>query len=153
MIAGFADNGPHELLVGRFTADGGPAESTTIGKIACGPVATLAGTPKADRLMGLTADVIVALGGNDRIDGKGGKDLICAGNGNDVINAGGGRDRVLGGAGRTPSGAAPARTMLGNAARDQLFGGPGRDLCDGGAGRHDTAASSCERLNGCPRDG
>jgi uncharacterized delta-60 repeat protein len=134
VIAGYADGAGHELLVGRFTADGpaGQINKPKSGKCA-GRKATLVGTAKADRLTGTKkADVIVGLKGNDTIRGRGGNDLVCAGAGKDKVNGGAGKDRLLGGAGK-----------------DRVFGGPGRDLCDGGSGK-DVAGASCERLKRTP---
>ena len=135
VIAGYADvAGPHQLLVGRFTADGQPVEPIKAKARRCaGRKATLTGTRKADRIKGTKrADVIVALGGNDKIDAGGGNDLVCAGAGKDRVGGGKGRDRILGGAGR-----------------DRIRGGPGPDLCDGGSGK-DVAGASCERLKRTP---
>jgi uncharacterized delta-60 repeat protein len=134
VIAGYADGAGHELLVGRFTADGPvePISKPKSGKCA-GRKATLVGTAKADRLTGTKkADVIVGLKGKDTIRGRGGNDLICAGAGNDKVNGGAGKDRLLGGAGK-----------------DRLLGGAGPDLCVGGAGK-DSAAGSCEQLKRVP---
>lgn len=91
------------------------------------------------------ADVIVATGGDDQVDGGGGNDRICTGGGDDQIAGGTGSDRVdagpgadsveggngsdwvLGGAGRD--------SLLGNRGNDQLFGGAGdRDFVNGGLG-------------------
>ena len=52
-------------------------------------VATIVGTPGADKLIGTNrADVIVAAAGTTRVSGLGGNDVICAGPGNDVVNGG-----------------------------------------------------------------
>ena len=61
-------------------------------------------------------DVIVGLGGNDKLSGLAGNDMICGGSGKD--------------------------TLLGQKGKDALKGGGGRDLCKGGKGK-DTA-SKCE---------
>jgi len=45
------------------------------------------------------ADVIVGLGGKDKIDGKGGKDVICGGTGNDTLTGGSAVDKFDGGTG------------------------------------------------------
>lgn len=75
-----------------------------------GKAATIVGTSGPDRIRGTRrADVIVTLGGNDRVRGRGGKDRICGGKG---------RDRLAGGAGD-----------------DRINGGPGRDVCSQGKGR------------------
>jgi uncharacterized delta-60 repeat protein len=82
-----------------------------------GKPATIVGTAGRDRLRGTRrADVIVALGGNDRVIGRGGNDVVCGGRGRDLLSGGRGRDR--------------------------LSGGPQRDTCIGGAARD--RASSCE---------
>jgi Tol biopolymer transport system component len=63
--------------------------------------ATIVGTPGRDRLRGTRrADVIVALGGNDRVTAGRGRDLVCGGRGNDRLFGGRGRDRLIGGPGR-----------------------------------------------------
>lgn len=83
-----------------------------------GKRATVIGTNGKNRLKGTKrADVIVALGGNDSIDGRGGNDLICAGGGDDKVAGGDGKDRLYGQSGK-----------------DSLKGGPGNDSLDGGAG-------------------
>ena len=82
-----------------------------------GKQATIVGSAGRDSLRGTRrADVIVALGGNDRIRGLGGNDLVCGGRGRDVLAGGAGRDR--------------------------LAGGPQRDTCIGGAARD--RATACE---------
>jgi Ca2+-binding RTX toxin-like protein len=63
--------------------------------------ATIVGTPGRDRLRGTRrADVIVALGGKDRVKAGRGRDLVCGGRGNDRLFGGRGRDRLIGGPGR-----------------------------------------------------
>lgn len=96
-----------------------------------GLVATIVGTPRANRIHGTPGrDVIAAGGGNDTITGAGGNDVICAGRGNDVVNGGSGNDWIQGGPG--------ADTLRGNAGNDVLrardrevdhaiSGGRGRD--------------------------
>lgn len=86
-----------------------------------GRVATIVGTPSADRLRGTAGpDVIVGLGGNDVIDGRGGADLICGGPGGDRLLGGPGADRLLSG---PPAGT--GGDHFGPA--DSLDGGPGDD--------------------------
>lgn len=65
--------------------------------------ATITGTAGADggKLLAGSSrrDVIAALGGDDRADGRGGVDSICGGPGDDSLRGGRGRDRVHGGVG------------------------------------------------------
>ena len=86
-----------------------------------GLTATIIGTVRSDprqRLLGTRRrDVIAALGGNDRADGRGGADSICGSGGADSLRGGRGDDRVHGGLGR-----------------DRLFGGKGNDTLYGGRG-------------------
>ncbi len=162
---------PHPLVSGLPApppiAPGAPANRPRC----LGLVATIVGTPGADRIVGTAGrDVIVGLGGNDAISGRGGADVICGGDGrdtlgggvgNDVVGGDGGNDRLLGGPGRdrmfggagndqlgggpgddTLFGGPGRDRLLGGDGADQLLGGLGRDLCDGGAGRD--RASRCE---------
>ena len=90
-----------------------------------GRAATIIGTPGRDRLRGTRrADVIVALGGDDRVVARGGNDVVCGGAGNDTLSGGPGRDQLRGQRGR-----------------DRLTGGTGRDTCIGDTGR--------DRARGC----
>jgi hypothetical protein len=75
-------------------------------------------------------DVILSLGGKDRILAGPGKDYICSGGGNDTVLAGGGRDKVNGQDGND--------TLRGGGNPDLLKGGPGNDnLVGGGTLRDD----------------
>jgi uncharacterized repeat protein (TIGR01451 family) len=122
---------------GENTATDGASDSTAISPLVAGPggtvpppspkvrcrrkLATIVGSPRADRLRGTKRrDVIAGLGGNDSIKGLGANDVICGGRGRDRLLGGPGRDTLLGGPGRD--------TLLGGAGRDRLLGGPGRDL-------------------------
>lgn len=97
-----------------------------------GRFSTISGTSAGDVLRGTRRpDVIVALGGDDDIDGRGGADRVCAGGGDDTVRGGNGGDRLFGGKGR-----------------DSLDGGKGADRCVGQVGR-DTAAR-CETEVGIP---
>jgi len=100
----------------------------------------ISGTPRAD--------VIVALGGNDRIRGGGGDDIICGGSGRDSLSGGAGDDVLRGGAGRDRlSGNVGADVLLGGAGADVLRGGAGVDRLLGGSGRDHCSAGtvrSCE---------
>ena len=89
------------------------------------------------------ADVIVALGGNDTIDGRGGNDIICAGNGNDKVAGGDGKDRIFGESGKDRIERRPGN--------DSLDGGPGNDRLSGQSGK-DTlrGRSGRDRLSGGP---
>jgi uncharacterized delta-60 repeat protein len=111
--------------------DGGPAQGGSgspppVARCA-GRAATIVGTAGPDRLRGTPrADVIVALGGNDRVAAGRGRDIVCGGRGNDRLAGGPGADRLLGERGR-----------------DLLVGGTKRDTCVGGPARD--RAAQCER--------
>jgi poly-gamma-glutamate synthesis protein (capsule biosynthesis protein) len=92
-----------------------------------GHIATIIGSPEADRLVGTDGDdVIVGRGGSDSIRGLGGDDLVCGGDGNDLLNGGDGADRLLGGEGTD--------LLVGGSGDDMLRGGDGDDRLAGGAG-------------------
>jgi Tol biopolymer transport system component len=113
-----------------------------------GRIATVIGTPGKDSLEGTKSkDVIVALGGDDRIKTFTRADVICAGPGDDLIDAGdngegGGSDLVLAGPGNDKVilgpelgralGEGGADVLLGSKGGDSLSGGPGNDLLRGG---------------------
>ena len=99
-----------------------PPSSAQVGTPKCmGKVATKTGTQGANTIRGTQGrDVIVALGGNDLIEGKGGRDIICAGAGDDEIHGEGGADRISGGGGND--------FLFGQSKRDILQGGPGIDF-------------------------
>jgi Tol biopolymer transport system component len=113
-----------------------------------GRIATIVGTPRRDDIEGTKRkDVIVALGGDDRIRSYTKADVICAGAGRDRIDAGdngegGGSDLVLAGPGadRVVLGPELGRAfgeggndlLLGSKGGDALYGGPGDDVLRGG---------------------
>ncbi|HEU4706962.1 MAG TPA: hypothetical protein VFS64_07235 [Solirubrobacterales bacterium] len=113
-----------------------------------GRAATLVGTNGADVLKGTKRkDVVVALGGNDRIKTFDDGDIVCAGPGADVVDAGengetGGSDLVLGGPGNdkiklgrelgTAKGEAGNDVLIGSKGGDALYGGSGNDVLYGG---------------------
>jgi Tol biopolymer transport system component len=113
-----------------------------------GRTATLVGTNGADVLKGTKRkDVVLALGGNDRIKTFSDGDIVCAGPGADVVDAGengesGGFDLVLGGPGDdkitlgrelgTARGEAGNDVLIGSKGGDNLIGGPGNDVLYGG---------------------
>jgi hypothetical protein len=110
----FARGGTYTVGVTQPDAVGNSSSTTrllTLRVARCfGKAATRVGTSGPDRIRGTRrADVIVTLGGADRVRGRGGNDRICGGKG---------RDRLAGGAGN-----------------DLLNGGPGRDICSQGGGR------------------
>jgi Ca2+-binding RTX toxin-like protein len=87
-----------------------------------GHVATIVGTPGADRIHGTPrSDVIVALGGDDGIMARSGSrgDIICAGHGNDTIYASDGDDSLFGGYGND--------LIAPGLGHDAITGGPGED--------------------------
>ena len=84
-----------------------------------GKTATIVGDDGPNKLSGTrAADVIAALGGNDKVSGLAGKDTICGGSGKDTLKGGKGNDKLFGQAGK-----------------DTLKGGPGKDKLKGGAGK------------------
>ncbi len=112
-----------------------PADAQTV--FTCnGLVATIVGTPGADRLIGTPGpDVIVGRGGPDVIRGRGGADVICAGGGADDVAGGGGADFIsLGRGNDTASGGPGADHIRGGAGSDTLSGGKGVDTIVGQRG-------------------
>ncbi len=106
-----------------------------------GRVATIVGTPGRDVLRGTKhKDVVVALGGDDKIKTFTEGDVICAGPGNDEINAGdtgenGPGDQVYGGPGNDTIKLGPElSTARGEGGNDLLIGSKGGDELIGGAG-------------------
>jgi Tol biopolymer transport system component len=113
-----------------------------------GRIATILGTPGRDNIKGTKSkDVIVALGGDDRIRSYTKADVICAGPGRDDIDAGdngegGGSDLVMAGPGndRVLLGPELGRAfgeggndlLLGSKGGDALYGGQGNDVLRGG---------------------
>jgi Tol biopolymer transport system component len=113
-----------------------------------GRIATILGTPGRDNIKGTKSkDVIIALGGDDRIRSYTKADVICAGPGRDQIDAGdngegGGSDLVMAGPGadRVVLGRELGRAfgeggndlLLGSKGGDALYGGPGNDVLRGG---------------------
>jgi len=87
------------------------------------------GTDGPDRLSGSSlADVILALGGDDTVNGRNGADTIEGGDGRDRLLGAGGNDLLAGGGDSDAlTGAAGNDTLAGGAARDRLIGGPGAD--------------------------
>jgi len=117
-----------------------------------GRTATLIGTPDPDRLEGTSRkDVVIAMGGDDRVRTYSNGDTICGGPGRDVIEAGnngegGGFDLVAGG----PSddtivlgpelgkafGGGGNDLLVGSKGGDELYGGKGNDILRGGPNPH-----------------
>jgi Ca2+-binding RTX toxin-like protein len=148
---------------------GGPDLGKSLRSGRCrGLKATILGTARSDRRKGLVGtsrrDVIAALGGNDRAEGRGRADSICGGRGADSLRGGRGNDRVRGGVGndRLIGGKGNDR-LIGGKGKDTLIGGPGKDRiytvgetrdrirCGGGfdvvyAGFRDKVDKSCERV-------
>jgi hypothetical protein len=98
-----------------------------------GLLATITGTARSDRRELLEGtrrrDVIAALAGNDRANGRGGADTICGGAGADSLWGGPGNDRVGGGTGRD--------RLFGGRGKDTLFAGRGNDRIYSVAGARD----------------
>lgn len=113
-----------------------------------GRVATIIGTPARDVLKGSKRkDVVVALGGDDRISTFTRADVVCAGAGRDRVDAGdngegGGFDLVRGGPGGDRIVLGPELghafgeggndVLIGSKGGDNIYGGPGDDLIRGG---------------------
>ena len=102
-----------------------------------GKPATIVGTPNNDGIDRLGknkkkgvlrgtqhSDVIVGLGGMDRIKGNGGNDLICGGEGFDTLSGNKGRDRISSGPGGS-SLIIDEESMNGGRGGDRLQGEPG----------------------------
>ncbi len=115
--------------------------------------ATIVGTDQGETLVGTSKrDVIVALGGKDRIFGASGDDVICAGGGDDRVEAGSGHDRVFGGAGEDQiDGDSGNDEVHGDGGADRIHGDSGNDELhgDGGADRID-GDSGDDELRGGP---
>ena len=122
---------------------GGPGGSGAVPRCAGRP-ATIVGSSTRDRLRGTRrADVIVALGGNDRIKGGRGNDRICAGSGNDSAAGESGKNRVYGQSGKDRvSGGGGNDSIDGGPGKDRINGNGGRDRCNGGTGKD---RATCER--------
>ncbi|TNC75006.1 hypothetical protein FHG71_00775 [Rubellimicrobium roseum] len=71
------------------------------------------------------AQRVLALGGNDEINGRGGNDVLVGGSGNDQLRGGSGGDELVGGSGND--------RLRGETGEDALVGGIGNDLLYGGA--------------------
>lgn len=69
------------------------------------------------------ADVLIAMGGNDKVYGKGNDDLLKGGFGNDSLYGGDGTDKLYGQIGND--------MLAGGGRRDYLFGGNGHDTLYG----------------------
>ena len=119
-----------------------------------GKRATIVGTSGNDVLKSKKAsDVILGLGGNDRISaGSNGNDVVCGGDGNDRINGNRGNNVLIGEDGNdTILGQGGNDNMVGGGGKDRIVGGSGNDQEDGGAGRdvvHGTTGN--DRLKGGP---
>jgi Ca2+-binding RTX toxin-like protein len=126
-------------------ADAGPVSPASARVASChGRPVTILGTEGADNIKGSNQrDVILALGGDDRIDGRGGKDVICGGSGRDLIKGGPGADKIFAGAdGRSSKrGDNGVRLMVG----DVVQGGPGDDLIDLGFDERQKTFGSVQR--------
>ena len=102
-----------------------------------GKTATIVGDDGPNKLSGTpAADVIAALGGNDKLSGLAGKDVLCGGKGKDTLKGGAGNDFLGGQKGNDKLYGQKGNDKLsGKAGKDTLKGGPGKDKLKGGAGR------------------
>ena len=116
------------LAAAALTATGTPAATAAAPPTCHGQAATIVGTNASEFLGGTPhRDVIVALGGNDRIRTGAGNDLVCAGKGADLLWGGPGNDRLYGQADRVFADQGGP-----GIAGDTLRGGPGDDVLDAG---------------------
>jgi hypothetical protein len=119
-----------------FALTAGLVTTVSHGEAAAPPLcfgrrATMVGGPGNNSLRGTRkADVIVGLGGNDRIKGRSGNDRICGGKGNDRLSGGAGHDAMQADAGndRLISG--------GSRGDDRLYGSKGADTAIFSASRY-----------------
>jgi Ca2+-binding RTX toxin-like protein len=110
---------------------GGATPSTCLGRDAT----IVLGQGRAEATGTPTADVIVAGGGSQTIDGRGGNDRICAAGGDDRILGGEGSDRVDAGSGDDAvEGENGSDRVLGGGGSDLVFGNRGNDWIEAGAG-------------------
>jgi Tol biopolymer transport system component len=142
-LSGADDNEVADVFLRRVVY----AKEPSLPKCA-GRTATLIGSPRGDVLKGTKRkDVIIGLGGNDRIDTYTQGDVVCGGAGRDEIDAGdngegGSFDLVHGGPGADHIVLGPELgkafgdggndVIIGSKGGDELFGGPGNDLIRGG---------------------
>ena len=102
-----------------------------------GKAATIVGTAGATVRGSQGPDVIVALSGDVRIDGRGGNDTICTGSGTDIVNGGAGDDWIDAGDGtNTVDGGAGSDVIRAGSGNDTLLGDGGNDRVDGGDGNN-----------------
>jgi hypothetical protein len=114
------------------------------------PIGLHVGTQNDNQINALTAgggqyanvpNVILGLGGQDRLTGGNLADTICAGNGDNQVFGNGGNDLLVGGATQDRfEGGDGDDVIQGRGGDDQLNGGDGNDILDGGDGN--------DRLNG-----
>jgi subtilisin-like proprotein convertase family protein len=107
---------------------------------------TLTGNSKANRMVAMRGnDTVNGGSGDDTIEGGGGRDRLLGGGGNDrllggddadVARGGSGNDRLIGGRGDD--------RLSGEAGADVIEGGAGKDVLDGGAG-NDTLTGGGQR--------
>jgi Ca2+-binding RTX toxin-like protein len=97
---------------------------------------TIVGTPGPDNLRGTRrGDLILALAGRDRADGRDGDDCLLMGPGDDRSKGGPGRDRIFGEEGDDRlKGESGDDRINGGSGDDRISGGRGDDRIRGGAG-------------------
>ncbi|MBI5044401.1 MAG: hypothetical protein HZC02_00565 [Candidatus Levybacteria bacterium] len=111
------------------------------------------GSKKSEKLTGTAQnDLILGMGGSDKIDGKGGHDCILGGDGSDSITGDtgddvlvgeGGSDTIRAGSGNdTITGGNGADSMYGDADNDTIVGDGGSDKAVGGTGTDTCSAES-----------
>jgi uncharacterized protein len=128
-------NSVRSILTGIVVSDGQLSAET--------PVGLHVGTQTDNQINALTAagglfagvpNVILGLGGQDRLTGGSQADLICGGEGDNRIEGGAGDDALFGGGTQDRiSGGDGADRIEGRGGDDVLFGDDGSDSIDGGA--------------------
>ncbi|MFC3146192.1 calcium-binding protein [Piscinibacterium candidicorallinum] len=146
-----------DVARGKDILDGGTGEDYLSGG---GGDDQLFGGEDNDTLVGDGDNEIVALHGNDLLDGGAGNDLLSGGNGSDTLLGGSGNDSLYGGSASSPGSESntDADVLDGGEGNDYLDGDNGNDQLSGGTGDdwllgrndHDslTGGAGSDRLDG-----